>query len=38
VAVDNGADCVYVGFRDESNARAFSGLNFDVPTLREGIA
>jgi putative protease len=29
-AVDNGADCVYVGFRDETNARAFSGLNFDV--------
>jgi putative protease len=37
-AVDHGADCVYVGFRDETNARAFSGLNFDVPTLREGVA
>ena len=37
-AVDNGADCVYVGFRDETNARAFSGLNFDIPKLREGIA
>jgi len=36
-AVDNGADCVYVGFRDETNARAFSGLNFDIATLREGI-
>jgi putative protease len=23
-AVDNGADCVYVGFRDETNARAHS--------------
>lgn len=37
-AVDNGADCVYVGFRDETNARAFSGLNFDAATLREGVA
>ena len=37
-AVDNGADCVYVGFRDETNARAFSGLNFDAATLRDGIA
>ena len=37
-AVDNGADCVYVGFRDETNARAFGGLNFDVPALREGVA
>ena len=36
-AVDNGADCVYVGFRDETSARAFGGLNFDVPALREGI-
>jgi O2-independent ubiquinone biosynthesis protein UbiU len=37
-AIDNGADGVYVGFRDETNARAFGGLNFDIPTLREGIA
>jgi putative protease len=37
-AIDHGADCVYVGFADETNARAYSGLNFDVPTLREGIA
>lgn len=28
VAVDNGADCVYMGFRDDTNARNFSGLNF----------
>lgn len=27
-AVDNGADAVYVGFRDNSNARNFPGLNF----------
>lgn len=37
-AVDAGADAVYAGFRDETNARAFPGLNFDEATLREGIA
>ncbi len=29
VAVDNGADAVYIGFRDDTNARHFSGLNFN---------
>ena len=29
-AVDNGADCVYMGLRDDTNARNFSGLNFSV--------
>ncbi|MFP4560649.1 MAG: peptidase U32 family protein [Thiohalorhabdus sp.] len=28
-AVDNGADAVYLGFRDGTNARNFPGLNFD---------
>jgi len=28
-AVDNGADAVYLGFRDATNARHFPGLNFD---------
>ena len=37
-AVDAGADAVYAGFRDETNARAFPGLNFDEGALREGIA
>ncbi|MCL4744278.1 MAG: U32 family peptidase [Burkholderiaceae bacterium] len=36
-AVDNGADCVYTGLRDNTNARNFSGLNFDDASLREGI-
>ncbi len=36
-AVDNGADCVYIGFRDGTNARNFAGLNFDASTAREGI-
>jgi putative protease len=36
-AVDNGADCVYTGLRDNTNARNFTGLNFDDAQLREGI-
>ncbi len=36
-AVDNGADCVYIGFRDATNARNFPGLNFDEATAREGL-
>ena len=38
IAVDEGADCVYLGFRDATNARNFAGLNFDDTTLAEGIA
>jgi len=34
-AVDNGADAVYIGFRDATNARHFAGLNFnDSKALR----
>lgn len=36
-AIDHGADCVYLGFRDETNARNFNGLNFDDATLAQGI-
>ena len=36
-AVDHGADAVYVGFRDQTNARAFPGLNFSEADLRAGI-
>jgi len=36
-AVDHGADCVYAGFRDETNARNFDGLNFDDRALAEGV-
>jgi len=36
-AVDNGADCVYLGFRDATNARNFAGLNFDNEAIRNGI-
>ena len=37
-AVDNGADCVYLGFRDATNARNFAGLNFDEAAVNSGIA
>ena len=37
VAVDNGADCVYMGFRDNTNARNFAGLNFDLANAKEGV-
>lgn len=37
-AIDAGADAVYVGLRDQTNARAFPGLNFDDAELRAGMA
>lgn len=37
-AVAAGADAVYCGFRDETNARNFPGLNFSHPELRRGVA
>jgi len=36
-AVDQGADCVYLGLRDATNARNFAGLNFDEAAIAEGI-
>lgn len=36
-AVDNGADAVYLGFRDATNARNFPSLNFDEDEIRQGI-
>ncbi len=36
-AVDNGADAVYLGFKNDTNARNFAGLNFDQKTMLEGI-
>lgn len=36
-AVDHGADCVYLGFRDATNARNFAGLNFDETAINTGI-
>lgn len=37
-AVDAGADAVYCGFRDETNARNFPGLNFSRDELHDAIA
>nr|WP_305806863.1 peptidase U32 family protein [Stenotrophomonas sp. YIM B06876] len=37
-AVDHGADCVYLGLRDATNARNFAGLNFDEAAIANGIA
>ena len=36
-AVDAGADCVYVGFKNATNARNFTGLNFTDASMRESI-
>ena len=36
-AVDCGADAVYMGFRDATNARNFPGLNFDEKSAAKGI-
>jgi putative protease len=36
-AVDNGADAVYIGFKDDTNARHFAGLNFGEKQLAEGL-
>ncbi|MBK1680963.1 protease [Rhodocyclus tenuis] len=37
LAIDNGADAVYVGFKDPTNARNFAGLNFTDAQLAAGI-
>jgi len=37
-AVTAGADAVYVGFRDATNARNFPGLNFSHAELADGLA
>ena len=38
LAVDAGADAVYLGLKDATNARNFAGLNFDDAQLRDGVA
>lgn len=37
-AVDHGADAVYTGLRDGTNARNFPGLNFDPEELQNAVA
>ncbi|WP_413112960.1 ubiquinone anaerobic biosynthesis protein UbiU [Thaumasiovibrio sp. DFM-14] len=36
-AVDNGADAVYIGFKDNTNARHFAGLNFSGRKLEKAV-
>ena len=36
-AVDHGANCVYLGLRDATNARNFAGLNFDAAAIVTGL-
>ncbi len=36
-AVDHGADAVYIGLKNETNARHFAGLNFSEKQLLKGI-
>ena len=37
-AIDNGADAVYVGFKDDTNARHFAGLNFTERTFEKAVS
>ncbi|PAU57894.1 ubiquinone anaerobic biosynthesis protein UbiU [Pseudomonas indica] len=37
-AVRQGADAIYVGFRDDTNARHFAGLNLDEKQLESGLS
>ncbi|HJV67858.1 ubiquinone anaerobic biosynthesis protein UbiU [Ideonella sp.] len=37
-AIDAGADAVYLGLKDATNARNFAGLNFDDAQIRDGVA
>lgn len=36
-AIDHGADAVYLGFKNDTNARNFAGLNFDEKNIADGI-
>jgi len=36
-AIDHGADAVYLGYKNDTNARNFAGLNFDAKAMSEGI-
>lgn len=37
VAVDEGADSVYIGFNNQTNARNFPGLNFSYEEMKEAV-
>jgi len=37
LAIDNGADAVYIGMKDDTNARHFAGLNFNQAKLLKAV-
>ncbi len=37
-AVDQGADVVYIGFKDDTNARHFAGLNFNDSKIEQALS
>ncbi len=37
LAIDAGADAVYMGLKNATNARNFAGLNFDLDQARQGV-
>lgn len=37
MAIDNGADAVYLGLKNDTNARHFAGLNFTQQKLEQGV-
>lgn len=37
-AIENGADAVYIGLKDDTNARHFAGLNFTEKKLQEAVS
>lgn len=36
--IENGADAVYIGLKDDTNARHFAGLNFTEKKLQEAVS
>ena len=36
-AIENGADAVYIGLKDDTNARHFAGLNFTEKKLQKQV-
>lgn len=36
-AIDNGADAIYIGFKDDTNARHFAGLNFNDGSAQKAV-
>ena len=37
MAINNGVETVYIGFNDDTNARRFAGLNFNLDRAKQGV-